>query len=135
MFPPFVGNELDPLLPFSDAAFHADCVNAHPLAAPLYRRLNEIRANRPKGYPTCCICGLLITDPDHVVSLGYLTSDQAHPLYGFNFKWMHDSCIPDWPEREGLHEQLCLLRERGLWKGRAIDSLIDDFKDSERTVR
>jgi hypothetical protein len=32
-FPAFISNQLDPLFPFSDAAFHADCFLRHPLSA------------------------------------------------------------------------------------------------------
>jgi hypothetical protein len=32
-FPAFISNQLDPLFPFSDAAFHAACFHQHPLSA------------------------------------------------------------------------------------------------------
>ena len=49
-FPPFEGNEHDPLYFFSDADFHAACFLTHPLKDEA-ERAKETYYARPK--PTC----------------------------------------------------------------------------------
>ena len=46
-FPPFEGNELDPMYFFSDAGFHAACFLTHPLKDEAAREMEAYRA-RPK---------------------------------------------------------------------------------------
>lgn len=50
-FPPFVGNEADPLSKFSDGAFHEECFRLDALSGEAESRLNEMRSGaiRPIG--------------------------------------------------------------------------------------
>ncbi len=52
MFPPLTANALDPLMFFSDVAFHEECFRRHSLAARAEARLKEIREKNGSRSPS-----------------------------------------------------------------------------------
>jgi hypothetical protein len=124
LFPPFTGNEADPLFIFSDAVVHKDVFEKHPLAARVQERLEEARRRAPPGNLRCRICAELITHPDSYFGLGYLVDDPRHPLYQFNYAHFHRAHLAAWPQRPALLSDLEELNRSGVWQGEALRRLI-----------
>ena len=127
-FPPFVGNELNPLWFFNDAAFHADCFETHPLAAKALARSEEaISESRPEKR-VCFICGRRIDNMADYFGIPHLVDDARHPLFRYNYTQAHLSCLRDWPDRSHLHELLEDLNRSGEWRGRTLDYILRDLE-------
>jgi hypothetical protein len=65
MLPPFVTNEVDPLLKFNDRSFHEECFRLDPHSGEVEKRLNEIAQRSNPEKRLCTVCGLPIDDPDN----------------------------------------------------------------------
>jgi hypothetical protein len=122
LFPPFTGNEADPLHVFSDAVVHKDVFDKHPLASKVLARIAEGRART--AALRCLICGERITKPDDHLGLAYLVEDPDHPLFQFNYAQFHRSHLAKWPQRPWLLTELDALFESGAWKGEGPKRLI-----------
>ncbi|MGE5417560.1 MAG: hypothetical protein ACM3UZ_12560 [Acidobacteriota bacterium] len=122
-FSDFVANKIDPLYMFSDAAFHRECFEKHPLAEQAL--LRDQKGNRwtPKGY-FCDICGELISTPNEYFNAGYFTDDMSDPLYPFNSLHAHRQCIKEWPETPRLLKLVVQLQRSGNWEGEALEYVI-----------
>jgi len=130
-FPAFVGNGLDPLWPFSDAAFHSDCFEQHPLSSEAIARYEEMREETAPGSRACVVCKAEIEDPDDYFGLGHLVSSPTHPLYRYNYTHAHTSCLPRWSEISRVQRMLQKLKESGHWKGRSLDDVLLRLQSSE----
>jgi len=127
-FPPFVGNELDPLWFFSDAAFHASCFQEHPLAQEALHRSEELLRHIPPSNRLCVICKREIEEFDDYFSLGHLVADPAHPLFRYNYLQAHRSHLAQWPELSQLSKLIQDLKESGAWRGPALDYILTVLK-------
>jgi hypothetical protein len=123
-FAPFVGNELDPLWSFSDAAFHSLCFHDHPLSVEATARYEEMRKKAGPGNRACVVCKAQIKDPDDYLGLGYLISDPQNPLHRYNYTHAHVSCLPKWSELLHVYDLIKDLKQSGKWKGKGLDDLI-----------
>lgn len=126
-FGPFVGNELDPLYLFSDAAMHESCFYAHSLASAALARHQEVRDNSGPGNRHCIACRQSIDDPDDYLFVGYLVSDPNDPLFQYNHAKLHKHCLEDWCDRDRVRRLLNELAESGRWKGAALQGIIREF--------
>lgn len=126
-FSPFVPNELDPLIIFSDGVFHKGCFDIHPLSVNAMRRYTEMKEKTT--YPhQCLICKRTIDTPDEYFTFGHLTENKEHPLYQYNYAKFHRSCLANWSH---LSEVVFLLENflySGLWKGKSLDWVISELK-------
>ena len=68
-FPPFVGNELDPLFLFHDAAFHEECIERHPLHVLAREQVREMQAKLTPKNCRCAVCTYAIDNPDEYFTL------------------------------------------------------------------
>lgn len=127
-FPQFVWNQADPLFIFGDASVHDTCLINHPLASRVQQRLEEFRKRTSPENRLCSICGKQITDPDDYLGLGYLTENEAHPLYRFNYSHFHRSCIRNWEPATTLISGLELYDRSGAWKGGGLKWLIGELR-------
>ena len=123
-FPPFVGNELDPLFAFSDSAFHEDCFRRHPLAESATAVVDDMQAKLLPINRNCTVCETPITDPDEYCSLGLLTSDKASPLWTYNFTQFHRTCLASWPQSALVRGLLQDMASSGKWRGKALQWLL-----------
>jgi hypothetical protein len=124
LFPPFTGNEADPLFIFSDAVVHKDVFEKHPLATRLQDRLEAARRQAEPGNLRCRICAELITHPDSYFGLGYLVDDPRHPLYQFNYAHFHRAHLAAWSQRSALISELDELNRSGAWRGEGPSRLL-----------
>ncbi|MGH7201425.1 MAG: hypothetical protein ACREJB_12520, partial [Planctomycetaceae bacterium] len=69
-FAPFVLNEADPLILFSDAACHRRCFESHPLSGQCRAVYEEFRKRLIPTQRTCAECGEEISGPDEYFPLG-----------------------------------------------------------------
>lgn len=122
--PSFVWNDLDPLMPFNDAAFHEQCFREHPSAERVASRVREMRERTGPGKRFCVVCGQKITNPDDYFVLGHLVDSEDHPLHRYNYTQAHISCLPAWEDRPRLHELLQELKRSGSWRGRMLDDVL-----------
>lgn len=123
-FSSFVSNELDPLWLFSDAAFHSDCFDHHPLSTEAIARHEEMRKKTAPGNRTCVVCKAEIKEPDDYFGLGYLVSNPGNPLYPYNYTHAHISCLPKWSEVSHVYRLLQDLKESSQWKGNSLDEIL-----------
>jgi hypothetical protein len=123
-FSPFVSNELDPLGPFSDTAFHSHCFHHHPLSVEATARYDEMRKRTGPGNRACVVCNAEIEDPDDYLGLGYLLSDPRNPLHRYNYTHAHVSCLPKWPELKHVYNLMQDLKQSGKWKGRGLYDIL-----------
>ena len=130
-FPAFVGNELDPLWLFSDAAFHSGCFEKHPLSSEAIARYEEMREKTAPGCRACVVCKAEIEDPDDYFGLGHLVSSPQDPLYEYNYTHAHISCLPRWPEISKVHQLLQNLKESGRLKGMSLDQMLLRLRSGE----
>lgn len=124
-FPPFVGNELDPLYFFHDSAFHEECFRRHPLAETVTFFLREMQAKTAPKNRGCIVCMKPINDPDDYFTLGHLVSDTSHVLFPYNYAQFHYSCLPQWQQRVYVKNLLSGLQASGRWKGESIKWILD----------
>jgi hypothetical protein len=129
-FSAFLGNELDPLWLFNDAAFHRECFNNHPLAKVAETRWQEIRERMGPGPGNrgCVVCKERVTDPDDYFAIGHLIADPSHPLYRFNYTLAHISHLKQWEDLPLLCELLTKLKESPGWRGKSLDYLLADLQ-------
>lgn len=131
-FSAFVSNANDLLYSFSDACFHAACFLQHPLAEMALARHAEAVERLSPGHRTCAVCSNDITDPDDYFALGYLTSDEAEPVYAYQYLQLHRSHLADWPERLRVLTILQNFRDTKAWGGTGLDWAIDQLSIPER---
>lgn len=131
-FSPFVGNELDPLWRFSDAAFHEACLREDGVAEEAQKRYEELKNRTAPGNRTCVVCKREITEPDDYFSLGHLTDDPGHLLYHYNYVQAHRSHLPEWPELTRLLKLLETFKQGGMWRGAALDHVIRELEDARK---
>lgn len=127
-FSPFVYNEFDPLLLFSDAAFHKECFLKHSLAEKALARVEEQRKRIGPGNRFCIVCDQEITNPNEYFAFIHLTDDRKHPLYKYNYIQFHRSCLPQWTELSQVYDHLKELQHSGAWKGKVLDWLVAEMK-------
>jgi hypothetical protein len=133
-FSPFVGNELDPLWEFSDAACHEICFREDPRAKEAQSRYEELRSRTSPGNRSCVVCKQQIMDPDDYFSLAHLTDDPENGLYRFNYKQAHRSCLPRWSELSQVLDLLKALKASETWRGPALDYWISELEEARRRV-
>lgn len=121
-FTHFVPNEAEPLYFFSGSTFHRPCFESHPLSQTVtaaYVALNRTPyINHLSGRE------MTPEEVDHLISLGYLTSKQEHPLYRYNGLLFDDRTFSQWP---ALPTLIALLREEknaGRWRGERADRML-----------
>ena len=98
--PPCIGNRLDPLYLFNDAAFHVGCFVGHPQAKAVQEIERRLRENWE--IRICCICGERLAKPNEEFRTEYL-ADQG-PLSEFNFLQIHQSCLGRWSEKDRFQQ-------------------------------
>lgn len=128
MFPPFVGNQADPLYVFNDAAVHATCFRKHPLAEAAQARYEELRERTSPRNRTCLICDERISNPDDYLAFGHLVDDTKHTLHSLNYAQFHRSCLSSWSALADVLRNLETLDQSGTWKGDALKRLIKDLR-------
>lgn len=131
MFPPLTCNELDPLMGFSDKAFHQRCFEEHPLKSKVIVRLFEIMTNSRPGHRKCINCGFEIIDPDDYLNLGHFSDDPTNPLHRFNFTQLHKSCIHNWTDAKSflkLFQDSCATER---WVSESMKYLLSLFDNDE----
>jgi hypothetical protein len=124
-FPPFVGNELDPLYLFHDSSFHEECFRQHPLAETATLRVREMQAKTVPHNWLCAVCMQPIIDPDDHFTLGHLVSDKTHALFPYNYVQFHRSCLPQWERHVYVKDLLSELHASGKWKGGSLKWILD----------
>src|SRR5258708_331656 len=94
LFPPFTGNQADPVYKFSDGVAHEKCYCEAPeweAVESVLARLDEMRRNK-----VCVICHQPILHSDEYFALTLLSDDPTNALSLWNFTWFHRSCLPKW---------------------------------------
>jgi hypothetical protein len=127
LFPAFVANELDPLVFFSDGAFHEACVDDHPNGATARKLADEVVEHARPGRRACVVCGEPIRDPDDYLGFGYLTSDPELAAARFNYVQLHRSHVGRWRDLGAAVVALEQLRDSGRWQGPALATLIAEL--------
>lgn len=128
-FPPFVSNQLDPLIIFNDSNFHKECFNNHHLSSKAIERLEVIK-RASKGGHVCDYCKKNITDYNEYFSLSFITDIKENNLFKYNNLQLHKSCIKKHNEIENILELLEELNASGEWAGNGISSVINIIKEN-----
>ena len=126
-FPPFVGNELDPLYLFHDSVAHEECLRQHPLAESAISTVREMQDKTVPNNLLCVACLKPILAPDDYLPFGHLVSDDAHPLFSFNYAQFHRNCLAQWSNHGYVRDLLRSLQRSGKWKGHSLAWLLERF--------
>ncbi len=122
--PAFIANKRDRLYPFSDGAFHRQCLETHPLANALQQRYEEWRVVSRPAARICRITGELITDPNDYLGLGFLVESPEHELFPFNWAHFSRRALSRWKGRKELVAAIQRLSESGDWEGESLHHLL-----------
>lgn len=119
MFPPFVRNRRDPLYVFHDARVHGDCLSRHPRKGEVevVMRLRESARESPR---TCAACHEPILLSRDGFSTEYLTSDEASPMFEFNYVNLPRAHFSRWPRWSEFAHLAATLQASEAWDGGAI---------------
>jgi hypothetical protein len=118
LFPPLVSNEVDPLYVFNDAAVHSRCLAVHALgqAALMAREAFHDRSDR------CIVCGeALGQPPGDPFTTGMLTSDEASPVFQFNFVGLHRAHFVSWARACEFRDVLGAAVASPAWQGAQLE--------------
>jgi len=127
-FPHFIANTKDPLYIFTDSGVHTNCFlqQPHALRAMKYAdRQHEVFMQKK-----CTVTGEQITHHREYLALPLLTSDEAEPLFKYNFLTFKIRNIPHWEEREDFVK----TAERFIADGKWAD-LMPEHKFWERIMK
>jgi hypothetical protein len=127
-FPAFVYNNCDPLLPFSDGAFHPTCLGSHPLRSRALERLEEWSSHTGPGQRQCRVCGQEVLNHADHLQLPHFTENARDPLYAYNYWHFHRSCLPRWQDRDSVIRLVDELNRSGLWSGTYLDALLRELR-------
>jgi len=123
-FPAFVGDESDPIYPYSDAGFHTACLAADPLGMIAIEAVDEWYANTGPGKRHCTVCGVEVMNHDDYLGLDYLARSADHPLRRFNYIHLHKSCVPRWEARAEFIATAKEVIAAGEWAGNVLPRLV-----------
>lgn len=130
-FPPFVQNELDPFLTFSDHGYHEMCLRLTSRGKAAIARANEWRDKAALGNSKCAVCGAEILDEGNHLFIGHLTAEADNPLREFNYTHLHKTCIPAWDKKARFIVQAKMLMLGEKWKGDYLPRLIRQIEGKE----
>jgi predicted nucleic acid-binding Zn ribbon protein len=134
-FPAFVWNEADPLAVFNDASLHKVCFLTHALREQAESAVAEMSAKVGPGRRRCVVCAREITNPDDYIFVPRLSAESSGPLGRFNFTHLHRSHARQWRDLGELLAILKSLDRSGVWKGSALQLLIQDFESAAAGAR
>ena len=124
-FPAFVGNESDPLYPYSDATFHAACLEVDPLGTAAARFVADEWNNKTgPGRRHCAVCGIEPASYEEYEGWSYLAG-APDPLSKFNFTHLHKTCVSRWEARREFIATAEEAITSGRWKGRGLAQIIN----------
>lgn len=123
-FAPLSLNEKDPLALFSDSPFHASCFYKHPLSGKALEREKEFMHHLGPGQRWCVVCDKEIEKPEEYFTLGFLTDDERHALYDYNYTQLHVQCLSQWEDLSNVCQMLEDYKKSGAWKGPALDWML-----------
>lgn len=129
LLPPFTSNDADPLFKLSDALAHASCVQRHPEAERLNRRLADFNRARSERVKRCIVCGQQITNPDYYFTLGYL--GEGEPAQSWNYANFHGACLSRWAELPEVVRWTDQAIERGEWTKASMRWLQTVLREAE----
>ncbi len=130
-FPAFVQNKRDPLYLFSDGTFHLDCFYEHPLSKIAYEMLEMYFIKTKPSEMICNICNKLITNPEHLFSLGYLTYEKTDQLFQYNYFHCHkDPCLQNWPEKQKVIGLFKDISKQNKWYEDDLNCIINYLTDT-----
>lgn len=130
-FPAFVLNEADALYQFSDGAFHAECLERHPLRNAIAAAYHAYRTQTGPGHRHCAVCGVEIDNHNDYFGMAYLADPARDELGAFNFTHLHKAHVSRWREKDRF---LALAREAiaaGRWKGTVLSKLIHEVEEGK----
>lgn len=116
-FAPFVANRRDRLYRFSDAAFHRRCFDQDPLAQEALQRSEEVRKRGGPGHRRCVVCGEEILSPEEHFGTGFLTGDEANPVFEFNHLHLHRSHFDRWDRSAEFRRRIEAFQASEAWEG------------------
>jgi hypothetical protein len=90
-----VADVVDPLFYLNESTVHAACVESHGLREEIVRA--SVGAKVQARPCVVCMDDVSTTGPD--LTLGYLTSQKASPLYRYSFLAIHNQHYDAWPDR------------------------------------
>lgn len=88
-FPAFVGNKLNPLSIYSDAAVHTSCIENDELGQLSLNVVSQL--DNLFQTKQCCICNQTIAQPKDYFFFGYLTHNRNSPVYRVQFSHVSSS--------------------------------------------
>jgi hypothetical protein len=115
-FPPLTSNKKDSFYTFSDAGFHKECFENHPLSTKIstyYEKASE--KTRPNNR-FCEIANTLITQPENFFFIDLLTSDENEALSQFNCLLFDKENLKDWKEKDHFLTLAKDFLAKGKWQ-------------------
>lgn len=107
----FIGNRLDPLYPFTDAAVHADCLERDP-------RHDAALACQEALLRRECVCHACkqVIAGERIYT-GFVVGLPNHPLWRYNFLSFHPEHFDGWADRSTFEQLLRAYEESDAYEG------------------
>jgi len=127
--PAFVQNTKDPFYQFNDSAFHAECLQNHPLGVKAIKFSNQfVFSTRPENR-ICSVGQNVIQDFNDYIFIDLLTSDEQEQLYKFNFTTLDRRNLEKWSYRDDFLTSVEKFKSDGKWGDvksfKYLDNLIE----------
>lgn len=121
-----------PLAVLNGMVAHESCLMQHPLFDELNERYEELerlaKANQLDYITQEALDLEQLGHPDNLIQVFYLTDDPNHPLYKYNGIALNKNNLVRWKEFPYFLDQLNEFNQSGLWKGNALENLINRLK-------
>jgi hypothetical protein len=99
MFPPFISNTKDLLYILNDSGVHAECLSKFPYGAKAILLSEKHLKNLPLKSAKCGVDCSTIDNPENIITIDVLTSDEAEELYLYNCLVLNKQNLAKWPDR------------------------------------
>jgi hypothetical protein len=119
-FPPFVANRREPSYLFSGAACHRSCVESHALGELAIRMCEEFLRHSRVGGARCRACHEEITEPSDSFRVAFMTSEEASPIFAYNFLAIHRTHFLCWEGAVQFRERMQAFLSSGAWSGEQL---------------
>jgi hypothetical protein len=99
LFLPFISNTKDPLYILNDSGVHTECLSKFHYESKAILLSKKYLKNLPLKAAKCCVDGNIINNPDNIIAIDVLTSDETEGLYKYNCLVLNKQNLAKWPDR------------------------------------
>ena len=115
-FYPFIQNKKDPFFIFSDASFHLECLQQHPLGLTAISFGEQLIFETRPVNRRCKIDNEIISDYKDYIFFDLLSSNKEDDIYRFNFTTLNRNNLDKWKDRDQFLEVAGKMIREDKWE-------------------